>query len=428
MGSGEQVAAGSRAGQRVRSVHSRAGQQIGGVQSLEGQRVGRVHALDGLRGLAAVVVVLHHALLASAPSLASVYGAAPPSSLRTVEWLLAYTPLHIVWAGQEFVVVFFVLSGFVLSLPAVHGKRQPVASYYPSRLLRLYVPVWGALGFAAIVHVAVRHRMLDGASFWLNNHSQALTLAGLTREATLLTGAGDWAFTTVLWSLRWEVVFSLALPLLLWAMVRMRPRFSWLVVIFCTLALLGRGSNEYLLELPPFLLGMVMAFSLKHIERVKELLRPRTIRNRAIEFAIVGACVSGLTADWWVTNSPNSALLICAGACLAVFAALVVGWLQRPLESRPLQWTGKRSYSLYLVHEPIVVALAFAAGGNPVVAVFVPVALLASLLAAAGFFGAVERPSHGFARRVGASCYRLSRGGRRGLATRTPVQARTDTG
>jgi peptidoglycan/LPS O-acetylase OafA/YrhL len=404
-----------------------AGQQVG-VAPAEPPRVARLHALDGLRGLAALIVVLHHALLASAPSLASVYGAARPSSLSPVEWLFAYTPLHIVWAGQEFVVVFFVLSGFVLSLPTVRSKPQPIAYYYPSRLLRLYVPVWGALAFAAVMHVAVAHRTLPGASFWLNNHSQALGLDGLVREATLVTGAGDWAFTTVLWSLRWEVLFSLALPLLLWIMVRLRSRFAWLIVLLCGVALLNRGSNEYLLEFPPFLLGMAMAFSLKRIERVKELLRPRTLRNRLVELAIVGACLCGLTADWWVTSKPNVALLICAGACLAVFAALVVGWLSRPLESPPLQWTGKRSYSLYLVHEPIIVALAFAAGGNPVTVLFVPLALLASLVVAAGFFGIVERPSHSLARRVGAYCYRGTPQARRTLAISTPAQARADAG
>jgi len=160
-----------------------------GAGTAERPLAGRVHALDGLRGLAALVVVLHHALLASAPNLASVYSVSPSASLGKVEWLLAYTPLHIVWAGQEFVVVFFVLSGFVLSLPAVRGKQQPASSYYPSRLLRLYIPVWGALAFAAVMHVAVNHRAVDGASFWLNTHSQALGLGGLTREATLVTGA-----------------------------------------------------------------------------------------------------------------------------------------------------------------------------------------------------------------------------------------------
>jgi len=50
-----------------------------------------------------------------------------------------------------------------------------------------------------------------------------------------------------------------------------------------------------------------MAFSLERIERVKELLRPRTLSNRSLELAIVAACVGGLSADWWVTGSPNAA-------------------------------------------------------------------------------------------------------------------------
>lgn len=58
----------------------------------------RIYQLDALRGLAAVVVVAHHTRLVE-------HGLIPP-------WYLA--PL---FAGPEAVSLFFVLSGFVLSLP-----------------------------------------------------------------------------------------------------------------------------------------------------------------------------------------------------------------------------------------------------------------------------------------------------------------------
>src|SRR6185312_1226739 len=106
---------------------------------------GRVRSLDGLRGLAALIVVEHHALLATVPWLAGPYGPGPLPTRGSLDWLLVYTPLHIFWAGQEFVVVFFVLSGFVLSLPIARGGRLRIASYYPARLIRLYLPVWGLL-------------------------------------------------------------------------------------------------------------------------------------------------------------------------------------------------------------------------------------------------------------------------------------------
>jgi peptidoglycan/LPS O-acetylase OafA/YrhL len=73
-----------------------------------------VSSLDGLRGVAASVVVVHHLILASVAGLAIAYTAGPRS--HGIDHLLTYTPLHVIWAGPQFVIVFFVLSGLVLSL------------------------------------------------------------------------------------------------------------------------------------------------------------------------------------------------------------------------------------------------------------------------------------------------------------------------
>jgi peptidoglycan/LPS O-acetylase OafA/YrhL len=414
---------------------------------------GRVRSLDGLRGLAALVVLEHHALLASVPSLAGPYDFGPFPRRGSLDWLLTYTPLHILWAGPEFVVVFFVLSGFVLSLPVARGGRLRIASYYPARFLRLYIPVWGALVVAAALHVAVSHQVISGGSWWLNGHAPPLDPHALWLDALLAPGAGDWGFTTVLWSLRWEVLFSLLLPVLLWLAVRLRtgsasaagPRLRGalaaggtggtlmvarrpggapmvarrpgraltmarrtggaLAAGLCLMALLEHGGGvvgEYLLELPPFLLGMLLAFHHDRLVLLSAALRRRTVRNVSIELALGVACVCGLTADWWLPAGVESAPLVAVGACLAVVAALVVNVFARFLESRPMRWTGKRSYSLYLVHEPLVVALAFAVGGRLGGMRFALLATALTLAAAGIFFRFVEAPAHGLARRVAA--------------------------
>lgn len=102
----------------------------------------RVSSLDGVRGLAAVVVLLHHAIASLGP-LGDVYFSRPaPAGL---EWLVN-SPLHLIWAGPEAVYVFFILSGVVLTLPALR-RRYEWKSYYPARLLRLYIPVLAAIAF-----------------------------------------------------------------------------------------------------------------------------------------------------------------------------------------------------------------------------------------------------------------------------------------
>ncbi len=380
-------------------------------------RRGRVRALDGLRGLAALVVLLHHLLLASAPALADPY-AGLPQSRGAVVLLHTYTPLHILWAGPEAVVVFFVLSGFVLSLPVARGGLLRVGSYYPSRFARLYLPVWGALALAAALHLAVNHHAVAGASWWLNAHAQPLGARAARIDASLTAGAGDWGFTTVLWSLRWEVLFSLLLPPLLLAPLGRRA-WSAAGALLCFLALLraggslgagaarvesgggplGASGGEYLLELPPFVLGALLAFHHEQLERLAARLRIRDAKSRAAKLALGAGCVGGLTAAWWLPGAENPAALIAAGACLAVVGALTISEFGGFLESPPMQWTGKRSYSLYLVHEPIVVALAFALGGRPAPILLAAIAIPLALAASAAFFGAVEFPAHRLARR-----------------------------
>jgi peptidoglycan/LPS O-acetylase OafA/YrhL len=311
-----------------------------------------------------------------------------------------------------------VLSGFVLSLPAARGRarggRTPrLAAYYPSRLVRLYLPVWGALVFAALMHVLVIGHMqvLGNGSWWLNAYTEPLSWQAVRDDAGLLSKhTGHWALLDVLWSLRWEVLFSLALPLLLLIAVRgLRTRLAWmLVAVVCVAALLWHGSNEYLLELPPFILGMTLAFLHDDIARLTATLARRSVASAVAQLLLGGACVCALTADWWLPGTPPegnvaitglAATLVALGACLAVVAALVVSPFSACLRSRAIAWTGKRSYSLYLIHSPIVVALAFAANGEMSLG-YLLAAISLSLAAAALFHRLVETPAHRLARRL----------------------------
>jgi len=87
----------------------------------------RYGQLDSLRGLAACSVVLCHATNV----LPGVYDDPHRS------WWLTQTPLALLRAGHAAVIFFFVLSGFVLTLPFLKG---PVS--YPSFLARRICRIW----------------------------------------------------------------------------------------------------------------------------------------------------------------------------------------------------------------------------------------------------------------------------------------------
>ncbi len=81
---------------------------------------------------------------------------------------------------------------------------------------------------------------------------------------------------------------------------------------------------------------------------------------------------------------------------MALYGPAARAFLERPL----VQWPGVRSFSLYLVHEPIVVSIALLLGPKWVpltVLIGVPLSLVATQL----FYYSVERPSHRLSRHIG---------------------------
>lgn len=351
----------------------------------------RFTALDGLRGIAALVVVVHHSLL-TAPALAEPYrdGGSPATG-----WvgLLTNTPLHLVWGGGEAVYLFFVLSGFVLTLPFLRRDRPSWIGYYPRRLLRLYLPVWAAVLFAvALTAVAPRHA--DPAqSWWVNAHDFGIGPRVLGHELTLVFGTN--LLNSPLWSLRWEVIFSLLLPLYVALAVKVRRAAVVVVALLLAAVVAGQANDiQALTYLPMFGVGAVMAVH-------RETLSGWAARLGRVAWAVLFAVgVLLFTAPWTVPPPIGTAASSVAGSALIVFMFLSNPPAQRVGDSAVVQWLGSRSFSIYLVHEPIVVSVAVAAktGNAGLVAA---VALPLSLLAGEVFFRLVEAPAHRLASVVG---------------------------
>ena len=356
----------------------------------------RLRSLDGLRGLAAFVVLVGHCLML-VPAIATAYSGPPPPHVALAVWLPTYTPLHALWAGSEAVVVFFVLSGFVLTRMA-EARSFAWRAYYPSRLLRLYLPVVGALLVAAALVEVVHRRPAAGDSWWLDQWASAGP-ASFAHEAVLLRGAGS--LVPPLWSLKWEVLFSLLLPLAVYGASRRRSVAVAQVALLLAATLAGadaQGRSGYAFFLPMFAVGAVLARNRDRLARVGERLGPRA------GAALLAAAVVLLTAKWtlqyrFVTASRP---LEVAGAAAIVFCFGYWRPARALGESRPLQWLGRRSFSLYLVHFPVVVSAAFLLGGNSryAFAVAIPLALLAADL----FFRAWEGPSHRLSQLVRGVC------------------------
>lgn len=65
---------------------------------------------------------------------------------------IKFSPLRFLWAGGEAVIVFYVLSGFVLSMALYHSKTN-YWGYLIKRFVRIYIPYyfWIIITFALFI-------------------------------------------------------------------------------------------------------------------------------------------------------------------------------------------------------------------------------------------------------------------------------------
>ncbi len=112
----------------------------------------RFNELDSLRGIASFQVFLGHYLVAI-PSLGwLVYDKVNIS--HDGLFFLAHSPVHFFWSASPAVIIFFVLSGFVLSLPYYSDNiaNPKYKTFFIKRIVRLYIPCILAITLAYVLY------------------------------------------------------------------------------------------------------------------------------------------------------------------------------------------------------------------------------------------------------------------------------------
>ena len=345
--------------------------------------------------------MFHHLYLVAVPSFLAVGGSQPGS----VYWWVSETPVKILTAGSEAVLVFFVLSGLVVALPALRKSRFSWAGFLSGRIARIYLPAWASLAIGtAFIWLLPRDLGAVTPGAWIATaNATSTTPASLLNQMSLT--AASYGVNNVLWSLRWELAFSVLLPLFVAVAFLVRRRWLLSLCAAFALSLLGLLTNiDALRYLPVFFVGTLMAVRL---DAIREWTRRRLRRPHARLWAIalvVGSLLL-LVAGWLAQPiaAPGTlpgrvfTQLAVFGAAGLVLAAIGVPFLRRALDSRPSQWLGRVSFSLYLVHVPVLATLSFLLGDDKwwlVALVTIPLALLVAW----GFHLALERPSCRLAR------------------------------
>lgn len=302
-----------------------------------------VRSLDALRGVAALTVVFHHLGLGYADRIGADVAGSP--------WWRAVD--H---AGHSSVVIFFVLSGYVLQSSYAATTGFTYGSYLLKRFFRIYPALLAALLAAWTLYVlADIPKVANGP----------MMLVDLARHAALLCWIGnDIALDTPIWSLAYEVRFSLVFPLMAWSIVR-RPTLTLVLLFalhFAATAVLWNSAQPLILGY-----GRVrgLAITVYYLicfgigmygQRYVSEHRLPTLPPLA-ELVVVPALVAILLAF------RNELIGSLAGMGLILLCVSPGSRLSRWLGTPALLWLGSISYSLYLLHAIVLAAIL----GSPLV-------------------------------------------------------------
>jgi peptidoglycan/LPS O-acetylase OafA/YrhL len=355
----------------------------------------RIRALDSLRGVAALTVVFHHTLVILPENLRN-------ENLRLLEletwgrpwtWLRC-SPLWPFVAGRPAVLLFFVLSGLVLALPFVGGTQPSYGRYLVKRFFRLYPPLAVAVLLAAGLCAVIAPHPIGSLSRWFNEDSWSIPPStALVLDHLFLRGQ-KFTLDNAIWSLGPEVRISLIFPLLVFfartGAIASLVAATALYAVAVILASLFPGPGPVADIITTikfaifFVMGIAIAFHLRQVTDWAGRLRTRT------RVALWGGSLAMMMLP---DHSPWADLASGIGAAGIIVLALTSEGADRLLGRRSVEWLGRISYSLYLVHLLAILSMVHLFYGRMPVPVILGAAILVSLAAAHVMHHCVEVPA-----------------------------------
>jgi len=354
--------------------------------------------LDAVRGCACMVVLLYHCLYAMPPA-----GLAP---LLNSNW--GY-PIRLVTNGEAAVILFFWLSGYVLALPFFRGPAPGYVSFLVKRFCRLYIPFAAVVGLATLAYhtVGVKPDLAD-INPMLNLQYERLTGVWLTGHFLVLGRSEDIDIDTVVWTLVHEMRISLIFPLLV-LLCRYRGLAIALALVDLGIAhflLIQQGASEpwvvdrfstsmlWTMSFVPHFIGGILLC--RSSDRIRSFLRGTSF----------GVRVAALAAAVTLLVLPQSymffslTLLYGLSAAVIMMLSFDLAFLNRLLDTRLLQGLGRISYSIYLVHIPVLLVTGYVMAKNYSYTIVGAAAFAGSLVIAALFHRAVEQPAMKLGRKL----------------------------
>jgi peptidoglycan/LPS O-acetylase OafA/YrhL len=379
--------------------------------------------LDSLRGLAAFAVLLSHLQFANA-DLVPVGHRDFMMSVSSVSQFALYALSKLHEASRSAVMLFFVLSGFVLAFwlqtnPTAYGQ------YATRRVFRIYTPFALVVLMSYGLHVLLGSDHLEHKEWLKAVLNPDLSARNLAKHLVLWGTKDAIQLDNVSWSLVHEMRVSLVFPLILTGVQRYTWRCVLLLLLFSigcnlwALALTGQVIVGYEQEtlartfldtgyfIVFFALGAYLA-----VEREKVCRQVRKAARWTQVCLGVGVFYILLKSDLDHHSFAGGLVDYLRGAGAAGLIAFAISTERMGvfLRNGVLHWLGRISYSLYLVHVPVIYVLKRHASGVRSLMGMDMAVVSCSLLLAELMVRLVEQPANQLGKRIAEKAWSGSLG------------------
>lgn len=350
-------------------------------------------SLEFLRGVAALVVLNWHTLLAFAPSASGIFADGPANSLQTSFAFVAFN-------GPSAVYLFFVLSSFVVvKRYFTSRKMQDLGLAAIKRLPRLAGPVLVTVLASCLVFKLDLYFFSEAstltASPWLASFAYApkvLSPETASFSEAFTEGAwrtfvfGDNYYDTSLWTMWFEFWGSLAAFILAPILFLLHDRTPLLAWVALFIGMFVAWSINFMLVAFP--VGLSLYLVLASTFRPNARLRAVIVVVALVLLGYAGNAVGAYRPLAILDFNGLSAEM--RQAYVAIPASVMLVYAVLTMESPPSWMTGKvarflgdLSFPLYLVHAPVICSLGswalLTSGSAPIAAA---VAMLGSIIVA----------------------------------------------
>tara|TARA_R110000868_G_scaffold410179_2_gene697483 strand:- start:9067 stop:10152 length:1086 start_codon:yes stop_codon:yes gene_type:complete len=296
----------------------------------------RIEKLDALRGIAALVVVVQHAM-----EQVIHYGAFNGIFLTILDMLFR-TGMNF---GRFGVAMFFLISGFVI--PFSFRGARPLCGFAISRFFRLYPTYWVSVAMAVAIIAVTARPMPDG-----------LTIAANVTMFQKFVGMED--IVGAYWTLAIELIFYFFCAALFAVGWLGSARILLAIIVFLLTTSLAGGVMSMLLDrhLPS---GLPLHLSLMFLGTLmrRGWLDGDKFACRVVPLVVVSLIVSIPIIQWAsypegaLTHEYIQPLAFTMGYYVALAMFILVMTRQVAFKAVWL-WFGAVSYSVYLLHGPFL--------------------------------------------------------------------------